>query len=133
VTRRIISVQQQANTGPQIDNFVSRIVKYVPADIVAAWLALAAMLAPGHRVVLWIVFAFLLVLTPVWTLRVTRAEGERPAFVQAGVSTTAFAIWVFATGEPFSALGWYEPVFGGVVIILFTVVSGLIVPADSRA
>ena len=134
MTRRIVSVQSQATGGPPVDNFVARIVKYVPADIVAAWLAVAAQLSgtgTQDRAVLWGVFGVLLVVTPLWTLRVTRVPGEPPAVLQAAVSTVAFAVWVFATGVPFSWLAFYSPKYGGVVIILFTLLSGLITPAKA--
>jgi hypothetical protein len=138
VTRRIVSVRTQATGGPPVDNFVARIVKYVPADIVAAWLAVAALLAgtgARDRAVLWSVFGVLLVVTPVWTLRVTRVPDKGPAVLQAVVATVAFAVWVFATGVPFSGLAFYSPKYGGVAIILFTLLSGLVTPprADEPA
>jgi hypothetical protein len=128
MTRRVITVSNQATGTAPVDSYAARIVKYVPADIVAAWLALVALLSTGnqHRGLLWAVWAFLLVITPAWTLRMTRMEGKPPAWVQAVVSTVAFAIWVFASGAPFSWLEFYDPVFGGVALILFTLASGLI-------
>lgn len=70
--------------------------------------------------------AELLAHTGARTLRVTRAEGKPLAWVQAAVSTAAFAIWVLATGVPFSWLSFYDPVYGGVALILFTLGSGLV-------
>ena len=131
MTRRIVSVQGPATAGPSVDNFGARIVKYVPADIVASWLAIAALLSgtsSQDRAVLWAVFGTLLVVTPIWTLRVTRVPGKGRAVLQAVISTIAFAVWVFATGVPFSWLSFYSPRYGGVVLILFTVISGLITP-----
>ena len=137
MTRRIVTLQQQSTVGgPPPDNYAARIVKYVPADIVAAWLALVALLSPGgtaYRGLLWALFAVLMLLTPIWTVRVTRQEGRGPARIQAAVTTAAFAVWVFATGAPFAWLDFYDPAYGGVLIILFTLATGLITPtSDDR-
>jgi hypothetical protein len=131
MTRRVITVSNQAVGGAPADSFAGRIVKYVPADIVAAWLALVALLSAGERYrgLLWLVWAVLLAITPIWTLRVTRAAGKPPAWAQAAVSTMAFTVWVFATGVPFSWLSFYDPVYGGVALILFTLGSGLVTSA----
>lgn len=128
--RRIVTTRLQANEGGPPDDYASKVVKYVPADIIAAWLGISALLAGGTRLVLlWVVFAVLLVVTPVWMLRVTRVPDLPHARVQAAVSTAAFAVWVFATGGgPFADAGWYDPAVGGVVLILFTLFSGLVNP-----
>jgi hypothetical protein len=134
VTRRIITVSAQGAGGPSPDDYPARIVKYVPADVIAAWLAVASLLSAegrGHRPVLWAVFAMLLIVTPLWTLRTTREQGKPPAWAQAGVSTAAFAVWVFATGVPFTWLAFYDTAFGGTALILFTLLSGLIIPAKA--
>jgi hypothetical protein len=137
VTRRIVTVRPQSTAGgPPPDNYAARIVKYVPADIVAAWLALVALLSPGgtaHRGLLWALFAVLLLLTPIWTVRVTRQEGRSPARIQAAVTTAAFVVWVFATGAPFAWLDFYDPAYGGAAIVVFTLGTGLITPTpDDR-
>jgi hypothetical protein len=131
VSRRIITSRLQAKEDVQLDNYGSRVVKYVPGDVIAAWLAVSGLLAGRTTAkigVLWAVFGVLIVITPISVLRATRVKGLPPARAQAMLSTAAFAVWVFAIGQPFSHYSFYDASFGGVAIILFTLVSGLIDP-----
>ncbi|WP_299775428.1 hypothetical protein [uncultured Tateyamaria sp.] len=80
--------------------------------------------------IFWVIFAFGVVLTPLWTLRQTRVEGEPPARIQAAISTAAFVVWVIALGEPFSFL---HEVYGSLLLIGFTLVVGLIVPHEKQS
>lgn len=136
MSRRIISTQLQAASQESVDNFTARIVKYIPADIVAAWLAIVALLASKpkqHIVLLWMIFGLLLIVTPIWVLRTTKTRGLPPARTQSAMSTLAFAVWVFATGQPFAYYGFYETAYGGTALILFTIVSGLVDPQSVDA
>ena len=108
----------------QLDNYWARVVKYVPGDVIAAWLALSGLLAGRTTAKIGV----LIVITPISVLRATRVKGLPPARVQAMLSTVAFAVWVFAIGQPFSHYSFYDASYGGVAIILFTLVSGLIDP-----
>jgi hypothetical protein len=38
----------------------------------------------------------------------------------------AFIVWVFATGEPFSSLSFYQPYYASITIIIFTFVIPMI-------
>src|SRR5580658_9072245 len=92
--------------GTPPDGYFDRIVKYVPADVVAAWTAVAAAVkGAGASVsaptVLWICFVFGVVFTPLWVLKQTSVDGKPKAITQAAIATLAFIVWVFALGEPF--------------------------------
>jgi len=131
MTRRIIGHDLQSAGGAGVDSYTGRVVKYVPADIVAAWLALSALLAGGEEPrtgLLWWCFGAMAAATPLWIIRTTRVAGRGPAVTQAAVSTLAFGVWVFATGAPFNAYAFYEPNLGGVALILFTILAGLVQP-----
>jgi hypothetical protein len=131
VSRRIITSSLQAKEDVQLDNYWARVVKYVPGDVLAAWLALSGLLVGRTTAkvgVLWAVFGVLIVVTPISVLRATRVKGLPPARAQAMLSTVAFAVWAFAIGQPFSHYTFYDASYGGVAIILFTLVSGLIDP-----
>jgi len=137
MSRRIITTQLQAASEESVDHYSGRVVKYIPADIVAAWLALVALLAGKanpHIAVLWVIFGSLLVFTPIWELHVTKAKNRPPAWTQSAMATLAFAVWVFATGQPFSHYSFYDTTYGGAALILFTLVSGLVnpEPVDAR-
>jgi hypothetical protein len=132
--RRIETVDLQAITGEArpADSYFDRVVKYVPSDVVGAWVAVTTLLKSAHGirqdVVLWICFAVGVVVTAVWTWRQTQAEGQTALVIQVIVSTLAFIVWVFALGDPFARLSFYNPVFGSLALIGFTLVTGAVVP-----
>jgi hypothetical protein len=130
LSRRIVTRSLQTTAGQEVDDYPSRVVKSIPADVVAAWLAITALLGgTGTRLaLLWVVFVVLVAVTPLWTLRTTRDPQRPPAWLQAAVSTLAFVVWAFATGEPFSQYAFYDPAYGGVALILFSLLSGLVDP-----
>jgi hypothetical protein len=134
--RRIVASQRQATAGAvKLDTFFDRVMKYIPADIVGAWVALTGLVAGAAGIptarVLWGVFAVMMAITFAWTLKQTAMEGAPPARMQAAISTGSFAVWVFALGGPFASLSWYAPVYGSIVLILYTLVVGLVVPGEA--
>ena len=136
MSRRIRTIAVQGSQKGEVDTYFDRVVKFVPADIVGAWVAAAGIVKGAAGIptqkVLWIVFVFGLLLTPFWTLRQTHEEGAPRALLQAGIATLAFAVWVFALGGPFASLPFYHEVYGSLVLIGFTLVVGLIVPRPSH-
>ena len=137
MSRRVVTRQLEVNIprNPPIDGYFDRVIKYIPADIVAAWTAVTGLIkgASGQvpeNSLLWVVFAVGLVLTALWTLKQTAQEGKPPAKTQTLISTAAFAVWVFALGSPFDSLGFYHPVYGSLSLIGFTLAVGLIAPPE---
>src|SRR5436190_23486193 len=133
--RRIMTTAYQGLEGGTPDTYFDRIVKYVPADVVAAWTAVTAAVKGASAsvpapTVLWVCFAFGAIFTPFWVLGQTHIEGKPKAYTQALVATLAFIIWVFALGEPFSFLSFYNGLYGTLAIIAFTLISGWIVPKE---
>ena len=132
MSRRIRSADPQAAVAPdKVQAYFDNIVGYIPGDIVAAWIAITGVLAssatprPGAR---WIMFALLLVITPLWTWRHTREPGKPAATTQIVMSTIAFIVWVYALGGPFATVGLWQPLYGSLAIIVFTLLAGLVRP-----
>jgi hypothetical protein len=127
-------LQPAAAEGVQApDTYFDKVVKYIPADIVGAWVAVAGLIgesAPSQSSVHWIAFAAMLALTALWTGRRTQEPGKRVALTQIVISTVAFAVWVFALGGPFAALDFYRPLYGSLVLILYTLVVGAVNPPE---
>ena len=126
---------QAAGPGgaPDVDTYFDRVLKYIPADVISAWVFVVAAVngAPDDvpkPAVLWVAFACGLVLTALWTHRRTREPGRPPAVTQIALATVAFGVWVFALGGPFATLGFYRPVYGSLLLVLYTLSSGLVVP-----
>ena len=133
--RRIVSRRLESGTAKDtIDGYQDRVIKYIPADINAAWLALTGIVKSVTTIpqstVLWVLFSLLLILTPIWIWKQT-SEAKKPlAVTQILVSTGAFFVWVFALGDPFTSLSFYQPVYGSILLILYTLIVGKIIPAE---
>lgn len=136
MSRRIVTTQLQAKGAPSapVDDYFDRLVRYIPADIVAAWVAASGAIAGASDVptqtLLWICFIVGLVLTAWWTWQRTQEPGAPTAVTQIVVSTGAFAVWVFALGGPFAAWVAYRPVYGTLLLILYTLLVARIVPKE---
>jgi hypothetical protein len=132
MARRIQSLAFEGTQGQGVDTYFDRIVKYIPADIVSAWVAVTGIIKASSGIptitVYWVTFLIGIGITLVWTLRQTNVPGARPAWLQAAISSVAFIVWVFALGEPFASLSFYNPVYGSLALIGFTLISGIIIP-----
>ncbi len=128
--RRIVSTQRQTTQGADVDTYFDRIIKYIPADIVGAWVAIMGLISGNNAssTVLWIMFIIMVAITAAWTYKQTRTPFMPPAVTQIIVSTLSFAVWVFALGGPFATLPWYRAFYGSLALIVYTLVIGLIVP-----
>ena len=134
--RRIVTTQLQKNlAGSSVDTYFDRVIKYIPSDIVGAWVAAAGLIKSASDVpqatLFWIAFGVGIVLTCAWTIKQTSERGKAVAITQTVVSTGAFFVWAFALGEPFSTLEFYRPVYGSLVLILYTLIVGLVIPSES--
>jgi len=138
--RRVVSipsaVQFQAAGGPApaLDTYISRLVKYIPAEIVAAYLLVRGFIPPdAPRWIWWIVFAGLMGLTVWYTLDATRRPGLPPAYTQSVIAVLAFAVWTFAIGGPyFEVASWYRQYhyLPGIILVLFTLAVARIPPLE---
>lgn len=109
----------------QQDSYLAKVVKYIPGEIVAAFVATEGILSSADvpkEAVMWIVVGLLVVLTPVWTLVATNAPGKPKPIFQAVAATFAFVVWVFALGGPFVFQPWYNPAYGSLALIFATLI-----------
>jgi hypothetical protein len=83
----------------------------------------------ANATLLWITFGLLLVLTPVYLWRVSHVTKT----VQLVIATISFAVWVFSLGGPFAFFPWYQPIYGAVLLPLYTFAVGIIVPNGASA
>ena len=111
------------------DNYLSRVLKHIPSEIVMAYVAIEGVLrtsydasVPQDRQILlkllWIVLGALMVLAPLWLLRVMRVR----RFTQLCVSTLSIPVWLFALGGPLALQEWYQPAFGAIVLPLYRLI-----------
>ena len=108
------------------DSYFEKLVKYIPADILAAYVAITGITASVNPPLWlgWGVFGVLLVLTPLYICYVkTTPKGILSSKIFHGVAAClAFSAWVFAMGGPFTMFAWYQPYLGSVVLILTTLI-----------
>jgi hypothetical protein len=131
MNRRVNSIQLHAAGGASPpDTYFDKVVKYIPADIVAAWTAINGLVKSATNVptnaVLWVCFVFGIVLTPLWTWKQTTVPNQPPATKQIAIAAVAFVVWVLALGPPFDSLGWYRPLYASLLLIGYTLVVGLV-------
>ncbi|MFQ6102367.1 MAG: hypothetical protein ACE5OS_14210 [Anaerolineae bacterium] len=123
-------------TVNRADDYMARVLKHIPSEIVMAYVAIDGVLRTSYnpnvwverkmlQTLLWITLATLTVITPFWLYRVMRVR--RPS--QLFVSTLSVPVWLFALGGPFALLDWYEPAFGAIILPLYT----LVIPIISRS
>ena len=96
---RLFAADHRASGEPAgpVDPWLTRLVKLVPAEIVAVYLA-GRPLAQEHYAGLWPVACLVLTI-------VVRAFGTSdssgPQWLSVGVSAVSFVLWVYATGGQF--------------------------------
>ncbi len=135
MSRRIRTIEPQAAVGGgEVDTYFDKLLKYIPADIVGAWIAVTGLIAGAaggaNSTVLWVVFAVFVVITVVWVWKQTAAPGKPAAVTQIVISTIAFVVWVFALGGPFESLPFYQHLYGSILLIIYTLVVALVTPRE---
>lgn len=131
--RRIVTTSLQATGkggGEQTDGFFDRVIKYIPADIVAGWVALDGLTAGLGSMALWAMFGIMTVFAFFWTMKQTAVPGKPGAIQQSAVAAVSFAVWVFALHSGPFGLMTYPESYGSIVLIIYTLGIGLVVPAE---
>ena len=101
------------------DDYKQKLYKYIPAEVVALYLTLDALLRAAGEMggwLPWLVCGFCFLATPLYLCRVAGVKRAS----QLAVSTVAFAVWAFTLGGPFTALSWYRPIYGGLLLPAYT-------------
>jgi hypothetical protein len=135
MARRIRDQTLQAAGAPvaggQADGYFDKVVKYVPADVIAAWTAAVAVIKGAPAIPTWVLLICLVVGLATsywWTLKQTEVPNQPPASKQAIVATIAFLVWVLALGDLDmalkSAIAWWDQAYAKLLLIAFTLVSG---------
>lgn len=115
----LVGYDQAQAAALEADSYKTRLIKYIPSEVVAVYLALDALIRSGQpagSLWLWLAFLVGLVGVPLYLWRLQKVRKIK----QLLISTTAFVVWVLAIGGPFVAASWYDPMYGGVVLIAFT-------------
>ena len=132
--RRIIWYSYEANESEaKIDGYFDRLLKYIPADVVGLWLTGSGVIQSqadeSSRVsLLWLLFVAGLVLSFFWTRKQTAQAAKPTAWQQIFLSCGSFVVWVFAIGGPFAELSFYQPLYGSLLLLIYTSAIPLLPP-----
>jgi hypothetical protein len=134
MSRRIVTTAfQAAGGGEPPDDYADKIVKLIPTDVVAAWVAVVSAIkaaTPGQigETGLWVIFAVGVVMAAAWTWKRSSEPNKPKPIAQTCVSTLAFCVWAYATGGalPVWPGNLYNPLYGTLALVFFTLASGLV-------
>jgi hypothetical protein len=102
------------------DDYSDRLLKYIPSEVVGVFLAVDSLLKTASvqvskDILGWVVFIFLIILTPIYLHRVQKVK----KYQQLAISTISFMVWVFTLGGPFMQFSWYSPIYGAILLPLY--------------
>ena len=105
------------------DSYFDRLFKYIPAELVAGYIfvnGVVKQLTEQKEMILlqWTLFAVFCLLTPLYLWKVQKVT----KISQLTISLLSFTVWVFALGGPFSTTLWYNPLYGYILLPVFTIV-----------
>ena len=124
--RRIVwYAYESTDSEGKIDGYFDRLLKYIPSDVVGLWLAGSGLIKgqadDGSRAgLLWLLFVAGLVFSFFWTRKQIAESGQPTEWRQILLSCGSFTVWVFAIGGPFAELTFYKPLYGSLVLLLYT-------------
>jgi hypothetical protein len=121
---------------PGPDTWYERLLKFIPAESVALYLALEGIvrtpdLSPQAQQV-WLAIVLALAVVFTW-LYLGRTSEIPPSTTQLVVSSGALVVYVFAVGGVFATLGFWQPWQGTLLLIAATAFLSLYVPPPSLA
>ncbi len=132
MSRRIIETQLQASEqSSEVDGYLEKVMKYIPSEIVGVWITIKTIVEGNNEIpqngVLWGIFIICLFLTFAY-LRLLPSDSEKkPTIKQTIISVGAFIVWAIAIGgEPFLSIRWYHPIYGSILMVLYTATIPLI-------
>ncbi|RLE76493.1 MAG: hypothetical protein DRJ44_03980 [Thermoprotei archaeon] len=103
------------------DDYLTRLVKYIPSEVIALYITLDGIISSAKteipfQTISWLIFLICLIGTIVYKWRIYEVKDTAQILVSAG----AFIVWVFALGGPFATLPWYHPIYGELILPIYT-------------
>ena len=112
------------------DNYYSRLVKLIPSEIIALYLALdgIASAMKDKDTMLWIAFGNAVI--GGWIYLGQMANVTR--LTQRFLTIFALVIWVYVFGGPFIQFSWYDPAYGKFLLVLYTFFIPMLFKGETR-
>lgn len=117
-------------TAPKPDDYLTRVAKYIPSEIILVYLTMERIAYTNHldpsgthksHTILWLIFVFCLVANPCY-LYIVRNVTKIQQII---ISTLAFAVWVISLGVPFEHI--LDQKYRALVLPAYTLVAGILV------
>jgi hypothetical protein len=113
----------EASSPSTADSYVDRLFKYIPAELVAGYIFVTGIVKrltdTGEiRIIHWLLFILFCILTPLYLWRIQKVLKIQ----QHIISFLSFVVWVFALGGPFTLFEWYNPLYGEILLPVFTII-----------
>lgn len=137
MSRRIIESQlQSSGKSSDVDSYLDKVMKYIPSETVGVWITIKTMVSGNNNIpestILWGIFIVCLLLTFGYIRLLPSQPNNKPTVKQTLISVGAFIVWAIAIGgQPFISIDWYEPVYGSILMVLYTATIPLI-PLEQR-
>jgi hypothetical protein len=106
------------------DAFLAKLAKYIPVEMTALFIFSSGIIESMSLsdIVYWGIFAFVVVVSPIYLLFAAARENKKPDMAQVVISPFAAIVWVFALGGPFTFFDWYNQGYGSLLLGLVTVI-----------
>lgn len=127
--RNVVRVDE--STGPRPDYYLGRLIKYIPGESIVLYQSLSNVLVASERTgtsLHWLVLIIVGVGNILYLWKV--AKIHRPS--QIAISAIAFIIWTIALGEPFLSIPGWDPIYGAILLPLFTFFVPLYHPNEQK-
>jgi hypothetical protein len=114
-------------------DYAERVAKYVPVEIIAAYLALQRTVTGSTdadttlRTTLLAVILFgLAILTPLYLWFM--AEAGKPKRIHIILGTIGFFVWAYSIGGYFTDIGLYHEAIADITLVFYSIISGFFIP-----
>jgi hypothetical protein len=106
------------STSAAYDTYYSRLVKLIPSEVIAFYLALdgIASVMKDKDTMLWIAFGNAVIGAWIYLGQLANVRG----FVQRFLTVFALVIWIYVFGGPFVQFSWYDPAYGKFILVIYT-------------
>ena len=116
-----------ARSVNEADPYSSRLLKYIPSEIVAAYLVIQGMIpADGGALSFWVMLGVPLLMLALTPLYLRRLQGVKDAN-QIAVTMISFLVWLYTLGGPFTPpyLDIHVAWLGSIILVLWTLLAPL--------
>jgi hypothetical protein len=112
-------------------SYSERLAKYVPSEVLAAYIFASNLIGTyqtrEHQMIaFFVLLGICLLAIPLYYWKLT--PPGKSSLVHCSVSMIAFLVWTYAMGGPFVMLGWHHAATSGIILVAFTLFSGVIKP-----